>query len=99
MSRTKRVLLGMLTLALTSVAILWHSVPPKPMLTPVGLKISRVERAAVGDSPINCSFTITNAMDRPVVVEALLEQFIGGEWRVIPCSLPGPMYITDLWVL
>jgi hypothetical protein len=86
-------------LAFTLAAILWHSMLWQPTSSPVGVKLSTVERAADPVGVVSCSFTVTNLIDRRVVFQAWLERLIGGEWRIIPCSQPGPMYVSALWGL
>ena len=80
-------------------AILWHSVPRNPKPSPVGVKLSRVERHVDPVARRTCSIIVTNGMAKRIVVQAQLERRTNGEWRIIPCSQPGPMYVSALWVL
>jgi len=91
------VILRTVAVALLLAAILWLTAPTKQQAAAVGLKVGRVERTTGQDGSVSCSFTITNAANRRVIVQAMLERLRGpGEWLVIPCARPGPMYCTDL---
>jgi len=48
---------------------------------------------------VTCTVHITNVLERRVAVQAELERPVNGQWQIIPCSQPGPMYVSALWVL
>jgi hypothetical protein len=81
------------------VAILWDSVHWKPNPSLVGVKLDRAERNVDLLALRTCAVIVTNGTVGRVVVQARLERLTNGEWRTIPCSQPGPMYISALWVL
>lgn len=82
-----------------SAMIVWRSVLLEPAQLPPGVKLSNVELGADAFGKVSGSLTITNVMDRRIVVQAQLERLTGGQWRIIPGSQPGPMYVSALWVL
>ena len=81
------------------VALLWYSVTRNPKPSTVGVNLSRVEVNVDPVGPRTCSIIVTNVTARRVVVQAELERLTNGEWRIIPCSQPGPMYVSAIWGL
>jgi len=85
---------------LTTAALLWwysgsRTLAPRPM----DLTLSAVEHTVAPMGTVFCTVHITNVLERRVVVQAELEQPVSGQWQIIPCSQPGPMYISALWLL
>ena len=101
MTKRRLVLLGTIAVAAICIAILWSNALRKPLPPPVGsLSISSVHRTTGLDGSVSCSFTVSNPTNRRLAVRAMLERLRGdGQWVVIPCSRPGPMYATDLLLL
>jgi len=88
------------SLGLTTAAFLWwyaasRSRAPRPM----GVTLSAVEHAVAPMGTVTCTVRITNVLERRVLVQADLERPVNGQWQNIPCSQPGPMYCSALWLL
>jgi hypothetical protein len=65
----------------------------------MGVSLSAVEHTVASMGTVTCTVHITNVLERRVVVQAELERPVNGQWQIIPCSQPGPMYCSALWVL
>jgi hypothetical protein len=85
------------SLGLTIAAILWYSGRNQSPQTVVNL--SAVEHTVDGTGTVNCTVHITNVIERRIVIQAWLERPVNGQWQIIPCRQPGPMYVSALWVL
>ena len=87
------------SLGLTIAAILWYSGSRNPSPLSVGVRLSAVEHTVDGTGTVNCTVHVTNVIERRIVIQAELERPVNGQWQIIPCRQPGPMYVSALWVL
>ena len=87
------------SLGLTIAAILWYSGYRNRSPLSTGVRLSAVEHTVDVTGTVNCTVHVTNVIERRIVIQAELERPLNGQWEIIPCRQPGPMYVSALWVL